>query len=809
MKTSFKPMSNLALNPMTYPAPSTNIRRPGQSRTAAPHWGARSLVRQCRTVLAFAALSTAACCASAQTEVKAWSKMIGGSNYDYGQGIAVDPAGNVVFGGPTQSSLGGQSAGLFDVFAGKCDSSGNLLWLAQRGSTETEYGFDDLNGGVASDIYGNVYVVGRTKGSLDGYSNLGGYDMFLVKFGPNGNWLWTRQDGTSGDDTARAVATDSAGNVYIAGYVQGNFHGVTRVGASDVFISKYDQAGTRQWSVLFGSLGPDEAFGLTCDADRNVIVTGWCGDSIEGNPYLGNGDNFLAKYDTDGQRLWLKQWGTPNKDTGYSLATDASRNIYISGYTAGPLYGPQQGNRDIFLAKFDAGGIFQWGRQMGTSEHDQGWGVAADAVGNVYVTGETGGMLGTDPWAGDQDVFVAKYNTSGTQIWLKQLGTTNFDLGRAIAVDTNGGVFVTGWSFGDFDGSTNQGLADVILMKFAPSNAPPPVPTSRPATALATSAFTANWLSSSFATGYRLDVSTNSAFGNYLAGYQDRDVGNVLSWSVSGLNPGTLYYYRLRAYSTNGTSGNSTTIVAATTILTCTPATLLNGSFEGPFSSQGVATNWVAYVRAPIPPYVNWSMQTASPPTGGGLQYQQIGTTNPPAGGGAGVLQVISGCTPGATYIVSGWMRGNSTRITCTVKVSPNGSTNWATAVDLNPPQSYAGSTWTAFNGTVVAAGTNMTLWLDGEEKVAGYFKAVCFDAVTVSCPYVPPFRFESVAAPPPNQLSLVMSNAPYPSVTIQQSSDLRTWGVLTNLVPTNGTVRFTDTSASNALQRFYNATSP
>ena len=763
-----------------------------------------------KRLLLTVSIAISTCYIHAQTEIQAWSKLVGAANYDFGVGVAVDPSGNVVFGGPTQSSLGGGAAGLFDVFAGKCDSSGNLLWLAQRGTTDIEYGWDDPHGGVASDAFGNVYVVGRTKGGLDGNANLGMYDAFLVKFGPNGNWLWTRQDGAGRDDAARAVATDAAGSVYIAGYVEaGTFHGQPRFGGRDVFISKYDQAGTHIWSRVLGSAGPDEAFGLTCDADGNVIVTGWADDSVEGNPYMANGDNIMAKYDSNGTRLWLKEWGTWNKDTGYSLATDAAKNIYLSGYTTGPLYGGQQGNRDVFLAKFDAGGTNLWGRQIGTSDHDEGWGIAVDVATNVYVTGRAGGMLGTEPWAGSFDMFVAKYNTAGNQIWLHQLGTTNEDYGRAIAVDTNGGVFVTGWSYGDFESNTNQGLSDVALVKYTPSNSVPPIPTAQTATDLTTSGFTANWYSSSTAAGYRLDVSTNSSFINYLPGNQDLDVGNALSSVVGGLNPGTLCYYRVRAYNTNGTSGSSATIVAATTILTCSPATLLNGNFEGPTNAPGLSTNWTAYVRAPIPPIVAWSIQTASPPPGGLTQYQQIAVTNA-FGGGAGVRQDVTGCTPGATYIVSGWLRGNSgTRITVRVKVSPTASTNWSTAMDLNPPQTYVTDAWTNFSGTVVATSTNMTLWLDGETTVANQYKAACFDVVTVSCPILPVFRFESVAAQPPNQVSLVLSNAPYPSVTIQQSSDLTTWAVLTNLVPTNGTVRFTDTSASNAVRRFYNATSP
>jgi len=99
-----------------------------------------------------------------------------------------------------------------------------------------------------------------------------------------------------------------------------------------------------------------------------------------------------------------------------------------------------------------------------------------------------------------------------------------------------------------------------------------------------------------------------------------------------------------------------------------------------------------------------------------------------------------------------------------------------------------------------------MSIWLDGQTTGTGN-KAECFDGVTVSCP--PEFQFRAATIRAPNQVSLLVSNAPYANVTIHQSSDLVNWAVLTNLVATNGTVRFTDTSASNAAQRFYNATSP
>ena len=176
--------------------------------------------------------------------------------------------------------------------------------------------------------------------------------------------------------------------------------------------------------------------------------------------------------------------------------------------------------------------------------------------------------------------------------------------------------------------------------------------------------------------------------------------------------------------------GSATSNEAALTVVSCTPGILLNGSFEGG-NTNGVADNWTGYQRAPNPTTV-WSIQTASPPTGGGLQYQQIANTS--ASGGGGVRQDVTGCTIGYTYTISGWMRTNSISwATCAVKCSPTASTSWSTAIDLNPPQTTMSNSWVSFSGTVTATGTSMTIWLDGHTSGTGLNKAACFDAVTVT----------------------------------------------------------------------------
>lgn len=167
-----------------------------------------------------------------------------------------------------------------------------------------------------------------------------------------------------------------------------------------------------------------------------------------------------------------------------------------------------------------------------------------------------------------------------------------------------------------------------------------------------------------------------------------------------------------------------------TVVVDCLPVNLVNGGFEAGHSN-GVATGWTPYQRAPFPTTV-WSIQTASPPEPTSTQYQQIANTS--STGGGGVRQTLTGCVPGATYQISGWMRGNSAYATCRVRVSPSASTNWATAVDLNPPAVYSGATWTPFSGTVTATGTSMTLWLDGQTTSTNLNKAACFDSIVVNC---------------------------------------------------------------------------
>ncbi len=382
---------------------------------------------------------------------------------DVSYGVAVDMSGNIYLAGYTQGNLGATNQGSADIFLAKYDSSKTLQWVRQLGTPANE-----IATAVTTDGSGNVYIAGYTGGNLDGELNSGLSDAFLVKYDSAGNRLWTKLLGTSSDDQAWAVGADATGNVYISGYTQGNLGGANS-GSSDIFLAKYDSSGTLQWVKQTGTTGRDEIYGMDLDSSGNVYIAGFTAGSLAG-ANAGGFDLFLAKYDSSGNTLWSKQLGTAAADFGESIAVDGNGNAYISGYTNGGLDGANRGGRDIFLAKYDASGNFLWVKQLGTANEDIGYGVTLDASGNAYVTGGTQGGLDGNTNKGDYDIFVVKYDSSGTKQWVTQIGTAAEDVGIGIAFDNGRNVaYIAGNTLGSLDGNTSAGGYDAVLLKISPS----------------------------------------------------------------------------------------------------------------------------------------------------------------------------------------------------------------------------------------------------------------------------------------------------------------------------------------------------
>ncbi len=164
------------------------------------------------------------------------------------------------------------------------------------------------------------------------------------------------------------------------------------------------------------------------------------------------------------ETVWIRQIGTSVGDCSYGVAVDATGNAWISGYTYGSLGGPSAGAWDAFLAKYDASGNPLWTRQLGTDRGDRSHAVAVDSSGNAWISGYTDGSLG-GPNAGLWDAFLAKYDASGNPLWSRQIGTSGYDESYGVAVDGSGNAWICGYTEGSL-GGLNVGGQDAFLAKY-------------------------------------------------------------------------------------------------------------------------------------------------------------------------------------------------------------------------------------------------------------------------------------------------------------------------------------------------------
>jgi hypothetical protein len=217
------------------------------------------------------------------------------------------------------------------------------------------------------------------------------------------------------------------------------------------------------WVKTAGASTNDSAKFVTTDPQGNVIVTGYFRETVTfASTNLtaanANSDGYVAKYATNGALIWIRQisGNDTNGDVGYGVATDASGNILVTGNFSGTAsFGGTNlvsaGGRDMFLAKFDPSGTVLWATQAGGTNDDIGLHVAVDNSGNSIVTGyfrNLSSFGSTNLNSGSSnysDSYVAKYDASGQLLWVRQIGGNRFDSGYVAVVDAAGNIYATGY----------------------------------------------------------------------------------------------------------------------------------------------------------------------------------------------------------------------------------------------------------------------------------------------------------------------------------------------------------------------------
>ena len=361
----------------------------------------------------------------------------GTSEDDSALSISVDSSGIYVV-GITLGDMEGSNAGNRDAFVRKYDAYGEVEWTRQFGTSEA-----DFASSIGADNTG-IYIAGNTVGNL-AENNAGGFDAFVRKYNVAGDIMWTRQFGTSQDESATSVSVNSSG-VYVAGDVR----------FGDAFVRKYDSAGNLVWSRQFGASGT-RANSIGTNSS-GVYVAGTTEGDLGGSN-AGQDDAFVRKYDSAGNLVWSRQFGTSEDDSALSISMDSS-GVYITGYTDGALQGTKTNFRDAFVRKYSAAGEVEWTAQFG-STWTEALAITVDAS-SVYVVGQTAGDLeGRDGGSLDYDAFVRKYDAAGNVVWTKQFGSPEEDAANFVSVNSSG-VYVAGDTEGALEGS-NAGERDAFV----------------------------------------------------------------------------------------------------------------------------------------------------------------------------------------------------------------------------------------------------------------------------------------------------------------------------------------------------------
>lgn len=412
----------------------------------------------------------------------------GGSNYDSAEGVAVDGLGNVYlmgfyentayFGSTSVTSMGNE-----DIFLVKYNSNGTVQWALSAGGTSSDLGFD-----IKIDGLGNIYLTGIYSGTATfgttSITSIGNKDIFVAKYNSNGILQWIQSAGGAGNDVGLAITADNLGNVYITGYYQGTAtfgaSTILSVGNDDIFVAKYNSNGTLQWVEAAGGINTDFGHGIAVDGFGDIYITGnYTGTVTFGSTpktSAGGSDIFIAKYNSNGILQWVRSAGGTGGDYGQNIVVDGSNNVYITGsyegtsYFGSPTPKTSVGSNDIFVAKYNSTGALLWVQSAGGASIDSGYGIAVDGSGNVYVTGEYQGIATFGATSiissGFSDIFVTKYNSSGIFQWVQTAGGTINDYGESIAVDGFGNTYVSGYTQGNATfGATSISVGPIFITR--------------------------------------------------------------------------------------------------------------------------------------------------------------------------------------------------------------------------------------------------------------------------------------------------------------------------------------------------------
>jgi hypothetical protein len=416
-----------------------------------------------------------------------WSRTWGGTGADAGNGIIQNSTGRIVITGQTAS----YGSGANDAFVVQYDETGNVAWNKTWGGSS-----DDMGQSITQTSDGGYAVTGKSSSG-----GAGGYDAFISKYDANGTLSWAKKWGGTGNDYGKSVVQTTDGGYAVAGQTF-SFSDTTN---GDGFLAKFDSSGGLTWSKSFGSTNVEQINALMQTSDNGFAMTGQIASygsgsndvliakalydgSMQGCPVSictsptatsasSTGSETSPSATTtspaasmsspsvtvsspspnatpiSGNMTFAKVWGDTGGETANAVAAMSDGGYVITGKTKSYR---DTTSGDMYIARFDSTGVLQWSRTWGGPGSDEGKSIVATSDGGIMVAGDSD--TSSFGGGGSLDLFLVKYNSSGTMQWNETWGGSGIESVSKIIQTSDGGYALTGEAAGP--------TQDMLVMKF-------------------------------------------------------------------------------------------------------------------------------------------------------------------------------------------------------------------------------------------------------------------------------------------------------------------------------------------------------